>query len=105
MLFISLCFFSYYFLYPMKYQNALIWHDNDVKTIVKIQKWILTLVLIFFFLFQTCFSLYAEWLKWKNTYLFIINLVITNKPGKKTKIPLIVTVRFFFLEEKLWTVI
>jgi len=33
--------------------------------------------------------------------LFIINLVITNKPGKKTKIPLIVTVRFFLLEEKL----
>lgn len=50
MLFISLCFFSYYFLYPMKYQNALIWHDNDVKTIVKIQKWLLTLVLIFFFI-------------------------------------------------------
>jgi hypothetical protein len=41
-----------------------------------------------------CFSLYTERLKLKITYLFIINLVITNKPGKKTKIRLITKIFF-----------
>jgi len=98
-LIVSLCFFVVIYIYiyiSLNIKLLLDWYDNNKKTIMKIQKYHLTQVLIFFII-KVFWSSYCIF-KIKKELFIPITLIITNRFCEKTSMPQITSFKFFWLE-------
>jgi hypothetical protein len=79
--------------FAINYRKA----DEVFQYSLAIRKWMkLPLDINFkFFYLKEYFSRFTVYLKRENTYLFLINLIMTNKPCKKTWMIKIISVKFF----------